>query len=609
MELVSYSKAQKRAIEHGKGPLIVLAGPGSGKTFVITHRVKYLIEHYKISPNNIMLVTFSRAAADEMRERFLSLSPDNIGVTFGTFHSIFFNILKLAYGYSGEQIATDSIRLSVMEKILFSYKDLNLLSSDNINLVLSEISLVKGERINLDFFYPKSCSKEIFINIYKSYEEELALLKKIDFDDMLLMAYDLLISREDIRKACISKYKYILIDEFQDINSLQYELIKLLLSDENNLTIVGDDDQSIYSFRGARPDIMLGFEKDFPKVEKVILDINFRSVESIVAASSKLIKNNKKRFEKNISSYRGLGKNIALLNFYSPSRQAEEIIKDIKTYISLGYEYKDIAILYRTNIQPRILIEKFMSLIIPFNIKDNVPNIYEHFIAKDIIAYLKLAIGDVKRSNLLRIANKPNRYIKREAFEREDVDIYSLKKYYQTLPYMRERIDDLENEIKVLKNLSLKRAIIFIRKGIAYDKYLEDYADYHGIEVDDLFNILDELETLASAYEDINSWFVHIEEYKEKIKEFNFNKNNNENSINLMTFHASKGLEFKIVYIIDVNKGIVPYKKAKSKEEVEEERRMFYVAMTRAKDRLIISSTAKGDNTKTEKSEFLKEIY
>ena len=607
----NYSNAQLEAIEHKTGPLMVLAGPGSGKTFVITHRIRYLIEELKINPNNILVVTFSRAAAMEMKTRFENLSSDikDKGVIFGTFHSVFFGLLKLAYGYRGDQIATEREKYAILQKILEKYPEFSIDLQGMVENILSEISKIKQENIDIKFFYSKLCSAQTFREIYKSYEIALQNIRKIDFDDMLLMTYELLSQREDIRQACINKYKYILVDEFQDINSIQYKIVRLLLGKEENITIVGDDDQSIYSFRGARPDIMLGFDKDYPKCKKVVLDINFRSTKDIVERATKLIRHNKNRFDKKISSFRGEGKKVEILKFVNANKQVSAIVSDIREYIKLGYKYSDIAVLYRTNIQPRLIIQRFLKLAIPFSLKDNIPNIYEHWIARDIIAYLRLATGIGNRGDLLRICNKPNRYIKREALEDKNADLSSLYEYYKDSGYMLERINELKHSLKIISTMSLPRAIAFIRSGIAYEDYLDDYCDYHGIEGEEFFDILDEIHESSREFRNLNEWLNQIEEYKRGLEDVKLNRDEeDEDSIKLMTFHASKGLEFKIVYIIDVNKGVCPYKKAKSKEEYEEERRMFYVAMTRARDRLNICTSTEEKNSRGEASEFIKEL-
>lgn len=608
MESINYSKSQREAVEFGAGPMMVLAGPGSGKTFVITHRVCHLIEKQNIRPENILVVTFSKAAAVEMRERFIKLMPDKQGerVTWGTFHSVYFHLLRTAYGYRGDQVITDAERYDVIRELM---KKNQMESEDVVGLgteILSEIAIVKQERMDILHYYAHSCPADLFRQIFVDYEKSISERKKIDFEDMLVMTYELLSQREDIRRACENRYQYILVDEFQDINRMQYEIIQLIAGERANLTIVGDDDQSIYRFRGAKPEIMLGFAKDYPKVKKVLLDINFRSTTQIIEAAGKLIAHNKERFEKQITAARGNGRPVDVIRFKNVYQEVKSIIDDISDYVKAGHSLDDIAILYRTNLQPRLMTEMLMQYNIPFVMKDNIPNLYDHWIAKDIKSYLRLSIGMAKRGDLLRICNRPNRYIKREALQFSDGQIRDLFKYYEDKPYMIERIAQLKTNLRAIQNMRPGMAVRFIRKGIGYDEFLEEYAQYHGIEEDELLDILGELEQSADRSETILDWFSHMEEYKEKLAQTK--KQEEKIGVRLMTFHSSKGLEYKIVYMIDCNQGITPHRKAKAIEDMEEERRMFYVAMTRAKDRLYVYSADSSFHKKAELSDFVKEI-
>ena len=608
MESINYSKSQREAVEFGAGPMMVLAGPGSGKTFVITHRVCHLIEKQNIRPENILVVTFSKAAAVEMRERFIKLMPDKQGerVTWGTFHSVYFHLLRTAYGYRGDQVITDAERYDVIRELM---KKNQMESEDVVGLgteILSEIAIVKQERMDILHYYAHSCPADLFRQIFVDYEKSISERKKIDFEDMLVMTYELLSQREDIRRACENRYQYILVDEFQDINRMQYQIIQLIAGERANLTIVGDDDQSIYRFRGAKPEIMLGFAKDYPKVKKVLLDINFRSTTQIIEAAGKLIAHNKERFEKQITAARGNGRPVDVIRFKNVYQEVKSIIDDISDYVKAGHSLDDIAILYRTNLQPRLMTEMLMQYNIPFVMKDNIPNLYDHWIARDIKSYLRLSIGMAKRGDLLRICNRPNRYIKREALQFSDGQIRDLFKYYEDKPYMIERIAQLKTNLRAIQNMRPGMAVRFIRKGIGYDEFLEEYAQYHGIEEDELLDILGELEQSADCFETILDWFSHMEEYKEKLAQTK--KQEEKIGVRLITFHSSKGLEYKIVYMIDCNQGITPHRKAKAIEDMEEERRMFYVAMTRAKDRLYVYSADSSFHKKAELSDFVKEI-
>ena len=586
---------------------MVLAGPGSGKTFVITHRIKYLIEGPGINPAHILVVTFSRAAAKEMKDRFEKLCQKSL-VTFGTFHSVFFNLLKTAYGFSSEQIASDELRYTLIKELIkrnaIENEDINTLAGN----LLNEIALVKQDNISIKNYYSNSISSDTFKKIYIDYESELEARGKLDFEDMLSLTYELLSERSDILKAVQNRYRYILVDEFQDINFLQYNIIKLMAGEKQNITVVGDDDQSIYRFRGARPEIMLGFERDFRNVKKVFLDINFRSSTQIVNASTKLISFNSKRFPKNFKAKNGDGAPVSLIEFKNPFLEVNSIIKDIKDYIKSGQDINSIAVLYRTNLSPRLLIERLMRNNIPFTIRDAIPNLFDHWVAKDIISYIKLAINMGDKSDLLRISNKPNRYISRDSLSSSRANIETLFDYYDDKSYMIKRIVELREHLRTIKNLKPATALRYIRNVVGYDEYIEEYCDMNGVESDDCYSILGDLENSAAEYNNFNDWFVHMDEYKDELIEARKKSNENDKGVRLMTFHSSKGLEFDIVYIIDVNEGSVPYKKAKGVDEIEEERRMFYVAMTRARKKLFICYCVENFGKSIGKSDFVIEL-
>lgn len=607
MELINYSSNQKKAIEHGAGPLMVLAGPGSGKTFVITHRIKYLIKGSGINPAHILVVTFSRAAAKEMKDRFEKLYGKSL-VTFGTFHSVFFSILKTAYGFSAEQIASDELRYTLIKELIkkneIVNEDINTLSGN----LLNEIALIKQDNINIKNYYSNSIASDTFKKLYRDYEAELESRNKLDFEDMLLLTYELLSERKDILKAVQERYQYILVDEFQDINFLQYNIIKLIAGKKQNITVVGDDDQSIYRFRGARPEIMLGFERDFRNVSKVFLDINFRSTTQIVDASTKLISFNSKRFPKTFKANNGSGAPVSVIEFKNPFAEVNTIVNDVKEYIKSGQDINNIAVLYRTNLSPRLLIERMMKNNIPFTIRDSIPNLFEHWVSKDIISYIKLAINLGNKNDLLRISNKPNRYISRDSLVSSKANIETLFDYYDDKSYMIKRIIELREHLRTIKNLKPATALRYIRNVVGYDEYIEEYCDMNGVESDECYTVLGDLENSASEFNTFNDWFVHMEEYKEELIEARKKSNEEDTGVRLMTFHSSKGLEFDIVYIIDVNEGSVPYKKAKGADEIEEERRMFYVAMTRARHKLFICYCKENFGKSIGKSDFIVEL-
>ncbi len=607
---MNLNKSQIKAIRHDKGPMLVLAGPGSGKTLVITRRTQNLIEEYGVNPANILVITFTKAAASEMKVRFHKLTGGWAkGVNFGTFHAIFFTILKYAYNFNGSNIIKWDQKYQIFKEII---QNLELDVDDEKEVVsnmMSEISAVKGERMDISHYHSINFSDNHFKVIYDSYEEGLRKANLIDFDDMLLLCYELLSKRKDILEQWQKRFKYILIDEFQDINQVQYDIIKMLALPENNLFIVGDDDQSIYRFRGAKPEIMLNFNKDYLDADIVNLDTNYRSTKSIVNAAANVIKNNNNRYSKNIHTNNREGFKPIINTFESLKEENEQLVKEIKEYIKKGVRISEIAILFRTNTQPRSLATKLLEYNIPFHMKDNIPNIFEHWISKNIIAYIQLARGFRQRKIFLEVINRPNRYISRKILTKSNIELNELKEFYKDKYWMVDRINKLEYDLNLMKKMSPYAAINYIRKGIGYNDYLKEYASERKINEEELLELLDELHEDSREYKTFEDWFLHIKEYKEELK-LQAKKQNEEKeeSLTMATMHSSKGLEFKIVFIIDANEGIIPHHKALLDEDLEEERRLFYVAMTRAKEKLYIYSVKKRYNKELDCSRFVGEI-
>jgi len=604
------NQSQLAAIRHNTGPMMVLAGPGSGKTLVITRRVQELIEHYGVNPANILVITFTKAAAEEMKERFFKLTGHKApGVSFGTFHSVFFTILKYAYGYNASNIIREEQRYSFIKEIIHN---MSLDAPDEKEFseeILSEISLVKGERLNLEHYYSVNCSEDNFKKIYQSYESKLAASNLIDFDDMLVLCLELLTQRPDILTLWQNKFQYILIDEFQDINKVQYDVIRLLAGQLNNLFIVGDDDQAIYRFRGAKPEIMLNFEKDYPDCKRIELRYNYRCGSKIVQCASALIKNNNKRYDKEIKSATGKGGEVAIRSFENLKTQNLSVVGEILKYNQEGIPYSQIAVLFRTNIQPRALVEKMMEYNIPFHMRDRIPNLYEHWIAQDIIAYIKLAAGEMERRHFLQIANRPNRYISRECMKEQQIDFLMLRKFYGDKDWMLDRIDKLEYDFNLIRNMNPYGAVTYIRRGVGYEEFTADYARLRNLKSEELIEILDELAESAKNYDTFDSWFRHMDEYKEELKvKAREARENNTDMVTLATMHSSKGLEYKVVFIIDANESITPYRKAVLEADMEEERRLFYVAATRAMDYLHIYSSKERYNKELTISRFIGEM-
>lgn len=609
------NKEQEEAIMHRDGPAMVLAGPGAGKTYVITNRVKALIDEYGVKPEQILVVTFSKAAAVEMKERFEMLTGgQRLPVRFGTFHSVFFQILRLAYHYEVKDIATPALKYRFLEETLnetgYEVDDKKEFLSD----IEKEISRVKGEGIEIDCYFSSACSAEIFQKMYRGYQEKLQRHRCLDFDDMVVYTYQLLKEREDIRRRWQAQFRYLLIDEFQDINRLQYETVCMLAEPENNLFIVGDDDQSIYGFRGAKPGIMLSFPKRFPDTKQIVLGVNYRCSDEIMKAAERLIGKNNERYEKHIVANKGKEQPVHMKKCENLPDEAEKIVAQIQIYQKEGIAYQEMAVLFRTNMQMRLLAGKLMEHGVPFTMRENLPNLFDTWMAKDIMCYLQLALGNRSREKFLKIANRPVRYLSRTAFTESEVSFDKLRAYYavKNQEWMEERIWNFEYDLKNLASLSPYAAIHFIRKGIGYDEFLKTYADERNVNADDWFDVLDEMQEMARDKKSIPEFLSFVENYGDTLEEMRQEQKKQqvkeEPGVSLMTMHASKGLEFPVVFVPTLNEDIVPYRKAVQEGNLEEERRMLYVAMTRAKTYLHLSFVKERFHKEAEPSPFLYEI-
>ncbi len=603
-----YNESQREAIRHFKGPCMTLAGPGSGKTAVITERTKYLITEHGVEPSKILVITFTKAAAAEMRERFYKrMEGRAYPVTFGTFHAVFFQILKHAYHYNAGNIIREEQKYSLMRELVIKHKLEYEDETEFIAAVLGEIAALKNSGAELAHYYSTNCAEEVFRRIYSEYHEYLYRHRLIDFEDMLVYTHELFRERKDILGAWQKKFQYILIDEFQDIDRRQYEVIKLLAAPHNNLFIVGDDDQSIYRFRGAKPEIMLHFFEDFPDGKQIVLDINYRSQAYIINASLNLIRHNKERYEKDIKSSKEGTANVEFALFQDQREEGLRIIRDAAQHVERGGRYEDIAVLVRTNTQPRLLMEQLLDSGIPFYAKDAVPNLYDHWIAKDIFSYIRIAQGSRQRSDFLRIINRPKRYISRESLDEETVDFDNWLWFYEEQPWVAERVKRLFHDIRLLERMNPYGAVNYIRRGIGYDEFLKEYADYRRIREDDLYDTIEELQSGAKNYRSYEEWFDHIENYTKELKTMAQEQDAKKEGIAIATLHGAKGLEYDSVYIIDVNEGVTPYKKAVLDSEMEEERRMFYVGMTRARKKLHLFSVRQINHKDAEISRFIAE--
>ena len=577
---------------------------------VITRRVEYLIKKYGVRPEQILVITFTKAAAKEMRERFARITKDDrFPVTFGTFHGIYYGILKWAYRMNASNIFSEEEKMMLLREVIAGMELEIEDEKEFLQGIASEIGQIKNNRLSLEEYESSNCSDQMFRQIYEEYERRRKLLKKIDFDDMLVLCYELFQKRPDILQMWQKKFQYILIDEFQDINQVQYDVIRMLALPENNLFIVGDDDQSIYRFRGARPEIMLGFSKDYPNAKSIILDVNYRSTKAVVSAARRVIERNKNRYQKEIITVNEQGDNVHIQEVRHPVEESHYVREQIAKAVAAGTEPSQIAVLYRTNTEPRALVETFMEYHIPFQMKEHLPNLYEHFIGRDFQSYMRMALGGRDRGDFLMIMNRPNRYIGRDSVDRGEISFENLRKYYMEKDWMVDRIDQLEVDLKVISRMTPYAAIQYIRKSVGYDLFLNEYAIKRKMKLEDLQELIREMEERAKEFKTIEEWFDHIEKYTEELRMQAVTRTENRNAVSLMTFHAAKGLEYDTVFIIGANEDVTPYKKAELPEEMEEERRMFYVAMTRAKKHLTISYVREKNGKAMEQSRFLGELF
>lgn len=609
---MEFNEAQKQAIRHIDGPCMVLAGPGSGKTSVITYRAKYLIEEAGIASDKLLIITFTRASAQEMKQRFLELMKGTeTACTFGTFHSVFFHMLRTAYGYNSSQILMEEEKRAFLKDYIvrqgLEFDD----EEEFIKDIMAEITLVKSEYMNLDYYYSTTCGEDVFRQIYKDYHAYLERENRLDFDDMLIYTYELLKERPDILASWQARYPYILIDEFQDINRIQYEVVKLLAVGRRNLFIVGDDDQSIYRFRGAKPEIMLGFPKDYPDTEIITLNVNYRSNREIVEGSLRLIERNQKRYAKPLVSAREYENPIYIHEYKTDKEENEGILKFIRMYRQQGIPYREMAVIFRTNTEPERLVRVLMEYNIPFRMRDRMPNLYDHFLARHMIAYANIASGSRKRSDYLVIWNRPKRYLRRDLLLEEEVELDRIRERVNDKAWVVKNLNQFAADIKRLQTMTPYAAIHYIRKKMGYDDYIREYAKERRLKEEELLDILDEIQALSEPYQTYQDWFAYINEYGRQIEEQRARQKElgrTDEAITLTTMHSAKGLEYEVVFLMEANEGITPYKKAVKPEDIEEERRMFYVAVTRAKHYLHISYVKNRYNKTLEPSRFVYEI-
>ena len=615
MNLEGLNNEQLKAVKHNNGPLLILAGAGSGKTKVLTMRVANLINEYNVKPSEILDITFTNKAANEMKERIhnvLGSVADNVRIC--TFHSFGLFILRREYEYIVYErnftIIDSEDSLTLIKKILKELdKDANVY---NPRAIRSKISGAKNELIDAKKYslFANTEFEKVVEEVYIKYEEKLRLGNSFDFDDLLIAPIKIFRENKEVLEKYQNTFKYILIDEYQDTNEAQYILTKMIASKYRNICVVGDPDQSIYSFRGSNYRNILNFEKDYKEASIIVLEKNYRSTSNILNAANDIIKNNKNRKEKNLWTENGTGKKITYHRAENEKDEAYYVVKEIK---KLDCPLSDIAVLYRTNAQSRNIEEALLRENIPFKVVGSF-YFYNRKEIKDLIAYLKVIYNEKDDINLLRIINVPKRKIGLKTIENL-TNIASLKgiSIYDAIESGKElEFKKLIEELKVEKdNLSLTELVeLVLEKSGMKASLLEEKTMESEIRLENL----EEFKSITRGFEE-KYGVVSLEEFLSEIslvsdvEEYK----NNDSVVTLLTVHSAKGLEFKNVFIIGLEEGIFPHKNSfDSTQDMEEERRLCYVAVTRAKNNLWLINAKKrilyGTESSNPESRFIKEI-
>lgn len=630
------NKQQQKAIEWNTGPALILAGPGSGKTFTTVERVKYLIEVHHADPSHILVITFTKAAARQMRERFLKrMGGQPCPVSFGTFHAVFLHILKISCGYHSGSILREKEKREYLRTVLSGLKGEFPMDREWEDSLLAQIGYVKNlgrmPEKELDCGMPKSQFARIFVEFQKLLHD----VGKLDLDDFAASVCHLFRRDPAELKRWQKQFSYILVDEFQDVNAAQYEAVRLLAGKDKNLFVVGDDDQAIYGFRGSDPAIMQRFVQDFPEAARIELSVNYRSQKGIVECAGKLVGANKERFPKKIraaqeakedgacsyadavqkraaalfwkeeeDSTGGIWKSLAgdqsvwAGSFPDKKQEAKALIHLIREEKKQGGEQETIAAIFRTNSDAVWLAAALEQAKIPFRMREKAKNPYEHPVCRDLLAYLRFAKGDRSRGQFLQIMNRPCRYLARRHVPEGQVDFTALKEAYRDKPYMQEILVRLQTDMMRIGRMDLYAAVNYVRKGMGYDNWL--CREKSGKALEEAKTAADFLQESVREFRSMEQLEEHLEVYAKALEEgeqkekagqeaMESGQGSGKMPVELITLHGSKGLEYDVVFLPGCCEGTVPHKKSASGRELEEERRMFYVGMTRAKKKLFLT--------------------
>ncbi|MDD6404113.1 MAG: 3'-5' exonuclease [Mollicutes bacterium] len=592
MNLEELNERQREAVLYNDGPLLIIAGAGAGKTKTLTTKIAYLIEKKNVAPENILAITFTNKAAKEMKDRlFKTIGQTAKYLEVSTFHSFGLKLLRENYdalGYDKNFVIMDSDdSLTVVKKII---KDIGYDPKIyNPRAIRNKISSCKNEMTTPEAYerYAASDFEKVVQEVYAKYEKKLQRNNSVDFDDLLLLPIELFKKNPDILNKYQDLYQYILIDEYQDTNEAQYILTKMLSAKNRKITCVGDDSQSIYSFRGANYKNILNFEKDYKDAKTILLEQNYRSTSNILDAANQVIKNNKMRKDKNLWTSRGIGEKIKYYRAYNERDEAQYVIRKIKELTNRNVEYKDIAVLYRTNAQSRVLEEEMLKENLPYRVIGSF-YFYSRKEIKDLIAYLRLIHNSKDNVSLLRVINTPKRGIGLKTIENLTIQADAMGvSIYEAISSGKEL--EFKNLIEKLKEMSKDLTLTeLIDKVLDASGMKKELKDEKTLEAEVRLENLEEFKSITKTFEEREglisledflleiSLISDVEEYKD-----------DPNRISLMTVHSVKGLEFDHVFVVGMEEGIFPHiNSLMDNSELEEERRLCYVAITRAKDDL-----------------------
>ena len=618
MNLDLLNEWQLEAVKTTNGPLLILAGAGSGKTRVLTYRVAYLINEENIDPYNVLAITFTNKAAKEMKDRIIGiLGSKALGIQISTFHSLGVLIIKENYekaGYKNNFTILDSDdSLTLIKKIL---KELNLdPKMYNPKAIRNQISGTKNQLLTSKEYekYAMTDFEKVVFKVYQKYEDKLLVNNSLDFDDLLMLPIKIFRKYPEVLKHYQERFKYILIDEYQDTNEAQYTFVKMLSAKYRNICVVGDNDQSIYSFRGANYHNILNFEKDYPKCKVIMLEKNYRSTKTILNAANDVIKNNKERKDKNLWTDNELGNKIKYHRALDEKDEAFYVLQEVKKLIDRGIKLNDIAVLYRTNAQSRNIEEALLRESIPYRVIGSF-YFYNRKEIKDLISYLKVIYNSNDDISLLRIINVPKRGIGDKTIQNLTEKANSLNtSLFEAIDSGKELL--FKQTINELKEISEKSSLTELIDQILNKSGIKNELENEkSIEADIRLENLEEFKTITRNYEE-NKGIASLDEFLNEIslvsdvEEYR----NRDDVITLMTIHSAKGLEFNNVFLIGMEEGIFPHQAAFfDNNELEEERRLCYVAITRAKEKLYIVNakrrTLYGIDSVNPPSRFISEI-